>query len=443
MAVILYVTSSGGNNNNSGSSTGAVKASGTGAATVVGATVTLSVDTPDLSTVVVGDTIRLNARVDGKNGSDIFEITAVDDGLDTVDVTPAPTSITSGVTWAIGGQFATLQRATNVLTDGDLLYAKGTYDESVDGGGGVHDLGGLTTPITVEGYTTTPGDGGMVTLDSNNTKVNGWATPSTGSQCWHFKNIRITRYTNQGFRNLGGVGPFRYTKCRTDNCGGTGFNPGPLAILVDCYSHNNTGDGFATGESPQFVRCIAADNGAHGFNLGGGGTLYRCLALSNVDNGIHQTDDLTHARVVIIGCVIDGDAKDTTTGISLFDDTNPGNAFVVDTVVYDCGTGISQVANHGVFKASFNNLVNANTTAYSNFTTESGGVTSAPAFVAEESDYTPAAGSPLIGAGLSFADSPWFTSTGHDPTIGLIPPIAANVQGAETLGAFCDGWGWD
>ena len=438
MAVILYVTSAGGDDDNSGSSLGATKADGAAAVTDGSATVDLSGDTPDLTEVVVGDTIRIDGRVDGKNGSDIFEITAVDDNLDTVTVTPSPAAAAAQV-WVIGGEFATLQRATNTMQDGDLLYAKGTFNETVDGSGGVHDNGAVDNPITVEGYTTTPGDGGMVTLDSNNTKANGWVTPSSG---WHFKNIRITRYTNQGFRNIAGAGPFRYTKCRTDNCTANGFVTGHLAILVDCYSHNNGGDGFATGESAQFLRCISADNTGHGFNLGGGGTLYRCLSLSNAANGIHQTDDLTHARVVVIGCVIDGDGDDTTVGISLFDDTNPGNACIIDSVIYDCATGISQVADHGVFKLSFNNLVNANTTAYSNFETEAGEVTSAPAFVAEESDYTPAAGSPLIGAGVSFADSPWFTSTGHDPSIGLIPPTASNEPGLPAE-SFCDGWGWD
>ena len=85
MAITFYVDGTSGSDNNSGSTTG-TPLTGT-AATRSAAVYTLD-GTPDLSGVTVNeDTIRINGETSG-NGStgDIFTITAVDDGADTVTV---------------------------------------------------------------------------------------------------------------------------------------------------------------------------------------------------------------------------------------------------------------------------------------------------------------------------------------------------------------------
>lgn len=66
-AISLYSVSGVGSDTNSGSTVSASpKANGTGAATTAAsAVVDLSADSPDLSAVVVGDTIRLNGRAGG------------------------------------------------------------------------------------------------------------------------------------------------------------------------------------------------------------------------------------------------------------------------------------------------------------------------------------------------------------------------------------------
>jgi hypothetical protein len=104
----------------------------------------------------------------------------------------------------------------------------------------------------------------------------------------------------------------------------------------------------------------------------------------------------------VVGCTIDGDGKDTDNGITL------GGAsvlaIIVNNVIYDCTTGLnSSAGDRGERVISRNNLVNANTTAYVNMAIFTGELTSAPQFTNEVggADYTPAAGSPLINAGLN------------------------------------------
>lgn len=77
--------------------------SGAGASlTDTDATVDLSADTPDLSGVTANDALlRIADATDGLYGSQEFTITAVNDGADTVEVSPTPASTRASKSWAI------------------------------------------------------------------------------------------------------------------------------------------------------------------------------------------------------------------------------------------------------------------------------------------------------------------------------------------------------
>lgn len=427
MSVTMYTVQGVGNNNNGGSTTSASpKASGTGAATIVGATVTLSVDAPDLSTVIVGDTIRLNARTNGKNvnnPSDIFEITAVDDTLKTVDVTPAPNSITSGVTWAIGGAFATAGRLMSVLDQLDLGYLKGTFDEALDMTGDFAAQGSTTAPIRFIGYGTTPGDGGLATFDSNNTKANGIILRNVNSY-WSFENLRITRYTNQGFRTAFCATPNQFNRCEVDNCGGNGFTTSPFSRLINCYGHNNSGDNFQLGDKSICLNCVSKDGSANGFLFTGGGVILGCVSRGDADAGIRYDDDLNHAPFVCVGCVVDGNAKVTTVGIYLADNAGEGQGTIMNTIVIDCVTGIQAATNNKLWAAGINNLVNNCTTAHTNFEETEGFVFAAPAFIDQANfNYTPVSSGVQVGVGHDLNESTWIPTSGTPVSIGPLQPL--------------------
>ncbi len=79
------------------------EATGTdGATTASNATVQLDIPS-GLTTVAVGDYILIIGRTDGIEGGAYFEITGVNDGADTVAVTPTPSVTDTGLTWEIYG----------------------------------------------------------------------------------------------------------------------------------------------------------------------------------------------------------------------------------------------------------------------------------------------------------------------------------------------------
>lgn len=428
-AITIYVDASIGDDTNSGSTTSASpKANGTAAATTSSsATIALTADTPDLSAVVVGDTILLTSRTDGRNLTDIFEITAVDDGADTVTVNEVPDSNTTGVTWAIGGARKKVEKGFVSCVGGDKCYVKGTFTATVDLSSPAGAIGALTTPVTLEGYTTTPGDGGRFTIDGGGVAQDGIIVKSSVA-FWHLKNIHITDCTRQGIRGVLGGSEILYENVECDNCL-DGFNCNNNQLFINCSSHDNSSYGFNVGDTCAFSGCLANNNTDTGFRLNGGGTIISCVAKGNGINGIYQVDDKTHARFVVINSLIDGDGKVSNVGIHLVDDTVIGSAMIVNNVIIDCVLGIEMVSDHGVYKFSFGNCLYNNTTNYSNFNTSRLEVTAAPSFVNEGTDYTPASGSPLIGAGFDFSNSGYMTITGHQTHIGLSSPKGAHEPG--------------
>lgn len=77
------------------------KTTGTGATLTSGSAVIHLGSNVDLRSVVIGDRIRLIGRFDGINGSNMFDITAVNNAANTVTVRSAPTSSAANVTWTV------------------------------------------------------------------------------------------------------------------------------------------------------------------------------------------------------------------------------------------------------------------------------------------------------------------------------------------------------
>jgi len=412
MSVTMYAVSGVGNDLFSGSTTGATPiASGTGAATTTSsATVDLSADSPDLSTVASGDTIRLNSRNDGKNTAvvptDIFEITSVNDGADTITVSPVPDSDTSGVTWAIGGAFATLNRLYKTADPGDTLYAKGIFNESLEMTN-ITAHASLTNPVRLIGYATTPGDGGMVTLDSNYTKTHG-IIPTNNDNYWIFENIRVTRFTGEGWRDASMSTPMICIHCETDHCNGVnGFGVGRYVEFIDCYAHDNAGDGFKTSEQSFYINCVAVANSGNGFWAGGGNVYYGCAAIRNAIAGFWQNADLNHVGYMMFNCLVDGSGI-TRTGIKIVHDDNSRQPSIFNTIVYGCESGIVCATDLGPFAIGENNLVADCSVPHSNFTQRAGFVSGTPQFVNRNIlDYRPTIGSPQDGAGSDLGSSSW------------------------------------
>ena len=392
-----YVDAAAGADTNGGTSAGAAIVSGASADTDGTAVVSLSDDTPDLSGVSVGDCIYLASE--GGNGirsGDIFEITAVDDGADTVAVTPTPGSNLNQA-WAIGGAWATVQKAMSTVRAADTDYvwvkASANYTETVD----VALAMGAGTPATFEGYTSSPGDGGVFTIDGAAARANGLTDSITSAAYYVFKNMRVTDHTSHGCSLS--MDACVWKNCQFDTNGADGIVADDFHMFEECDFSDNITDGADCDVSCVFVGCKAFRNGGKGIEARTGLMAF-CTAFSNGGPGLVFTG-AGLAFHVFINCTIDGDSKDTTTGfgagVSFY-----GLSVVVNCIAYDCVTGIDAPGGRGEMLISRNNLVNSNTANYAGGgATFTGEQTGAPAFTNEATqDYTLASGSPAKGAGF-------------------------------------------
>ena len=392
----FYVDAAAGADINGGTSAGAAIVSGTGAATNGTTTIDLSADTPDLSGVSVGDCIRLAGETGGRRSGDIFEITAVDDGLDTVTVNETP-GTANPVVWAIGGAWATIQKAANTVIAGDTeqVWVKGgtNYTETVS----ITLAMTIAKPATFEGYTSSTGDGGQFVIDGAATRANGITDTISAAAYYIFKNMRITDHTSHGMS-------LSMDNCVCKNCqfdanGGDGALVDDFWKFEDCKFDDNTGKGCHADVATVFVGCRAYRNGTIGLDARTG-LMFGCVAFSNGSQGLYFSG-AGNSFHVMINCTVDGDGKDTTIGLYLGASFNGLNVSI-NNIVYDCETGMSWIAGYEEYSISRNNLLNSNTANYAEGgATFTGEQTGAPLFTAEGSqDYTLASGSPAKGAGF-------------------------------------------
>lgn len=424
---VLFVDGDVGSDLNSGSSAGASTiAAGTGAAWGLDDTVIdLSADSPDLSGVSSdgSETIRIDGQTEGLRTTDVFKITAVDDGSDTVTVSATPGAAESGVTWAIGGATKTIQRAVDTSEADMTCHIKNSadYTETITHG----QLSGTTIWVRFIGYSTTPDDGGMVVIDGEDTRARGWAG-SAGTNQIVLKNIWCKNHTGDGF-GLGTSDFVRLKNCRSSDNGGKGFSYNQQITFTGCYAHDNDGDGIFANDDVMLESCISSDNGGIGV-LTSGGSLLGCLIFGNTGGGYQKT--AVSLQLSIRGCTIRGVKAGGDIGI----DIPSGDAIsVVNNIVTNSVTGIRGGNGFDTEKhISQHNLLFDNTADYVDWSTRDGEVTSDPLFVdVDNADFTLDVGSPALAAAFSVESRGFLTFSGDQSYIGALPPAASAGYPAE------------
>ena len=413
---IYYVDPLNGANTNGGSSTGSAIASGTFGSTNGTSTVDLSGDTPNLSGVSVGDTIRLSAETGGKGGgaSDIFEITAVDDGLDTVTVTPTP-GTNSGQTWAIGGAWATLQKAADTAIAGDEVRLMNTATETpaatVD-----FDINNATqiSPVRFIGS-----DASGVPLTTGFYTVSGSSLPASSDLIYgtvshrYFTRVRFTAAKRHGLSFANFVGDITLNHCRVDNNASNGIQvQGPMLHLIHTEVDNNViGVASATATRGQVTAlfCKIHDNSSGGFSIGRSDAhinTYICnLIYRNGNDGIYEP---TPWNTFIQGNTIFDNGGN---GVNL-NTTSNGRVIFLNNSISSNGLYGLNVSSGGVERFSligFNHThgnESGSTNINGNVMPGEGNVTGDPLFASTtigSEDFTPGVGSPLLNAGLGAA----------------------------------------
>jgi hypothetical protein len=296
----------------------------------------------------------------------------------------------AGTSEGAGNAWATIDKAMNTVAAADKVWVKasGTYSEDAV----IDTAGTVNNEIEFEGYSSTTGDNGKVTMDGTTSCISSALGTST---YYTFKNFIFTGCSGDGV-DLSTEDRVAWFNCEFHTNGGEGIDCDQNHVFINCEFYNNTSNGCGTGNNSIFVGCIAYGNGAQQLTSTANQVCYKCLCYG----GSGSADVISLTTTVFVGMnTVDGE-NSATYGIDLGSDVQ---ATVIDNIVYDCGTGINfnlKLYDYGGMAGY--NLLNSNTTDYSHTGYPVGiqDVTSAPSFTDEANDdYTLSGSSPAIDAG--------------------------------------------
>ena len=305
--------------------------------------------------------------------------------------------------------FLTIDKAMNTVSAGDLVYVKadGTYTENAV----IDTAGGRTTWIVYEGYTTTPGDGGQATIDASGLTNAITVGAISGTDVFTvFRNFILDGADAEGYEGAAEE----------------------KIIFINTTFSNNSADGLECDNENIFYKCLFTGNGIYGADLDNNNMILYCTTHSNTDDGIHLVTGVVAHTVtynpasgkdgivggessstlyVVLNCTADGDNVGSI-GIKMGNSACP--TAQINNILHDWATGLGGSAHNTDGPAiSYGNLFNSNTAnrdtnhevGYSGtgWSTSAKGadINGAPAFTDEANDdYTLAAGSPALGAGV-------------------------------------------
>lgn len=307
--------------------------------------------------------------------------------------------------------FTTIDAAMNIMatagTGPHTVYVKATaqYDENAN----IDTAGGLTTPITFEGYTTTPGDNGLVDWTNSSGSA---LTDATSATYYVFKNFDINGASSHG-AFLSGVSGIVFFNCKFRNNAGDGFQGGTTSYcaFINCEFTNNGSEGYLnTGTDCIHVGCIYSGNASIGLQVGGGDytLVYKCVVFNNSATfaGIRDLGDFSK----VLGCTVD---MENASQLAVSAGSGKSITALIDNILYDGSYG-AQFTDTGkiasMSAAVGYNLINSMATGDYNGTvaacisagiTTDTDVTTAPAFTDEAGDdYRVRKDSPAVGGGL-------------------------------------------
>jgi len=239
--------------------------------------------------------------------------------------------------------------------------------------------------ITIEGYTTTPGDGGTAIFDAQSSEsycISFDAGTVTGSQYYVICGIDARNGTSDGF-NLNNPDKMTFEGCRATGNGGWGWVCDNNVRIADCYTSGNTSGGYDCDQDAQITNSESHDE-ADGVVVQGGSTVKGCLIEGFTTDGIGAND-----MVLVENCTIDG--QGATAGCDL-----DACSTVLNTIITSCTTGVA-----GALGGYENyNIIYDCGTAVSGSEEGGNSLTSDPTFTGS-GDYTLQADSPAIDAAMS------------------------------------------
>ena len=221
----------------------------------------------------------------------------------------------TGVTINVGGAWATLNPWVTAVQPGNTTWVKATGIYGLNthlnlGIGG----GGAGQTLVIEGYNSTRGDGGQVTINCTTT-LTGSACINVNTPGLTFANFIVSANGNSargiqignrgalyniaasGFTDswafFTGSGNAMYVNCSATSCTCVGFSQTSDATYIDCYAAGcQIGFSLNSGGRSTCIRCTSANNTGstsyHGFDVQANQnalTMLNCVAYNNGGDG--------------------------------------------------------------------------------------------------------------------------------------------------------------
>jgi len=314
-----------------------------------------------------------------------------------VDVTTGDngdTGLTEALAWADLGY------AANQVAAGETVYVKASASYTADDpdtattNWEITTAGTSTTPIIWIGYTSTITDGGVVTVDAQDTNTTACLCMS-GAVYNVFKNFRFSQATGVGFSGASS-NVATFINCRFDNNGSDGVNVASQCSFEGCLSDNNAGMGFVVTYYSLFVACIALSNTTNGFWLTSG-SCFACISAKNAGDWLFACN--SNYSFGMFNCVGDGDNDASQRG---FEPRGDGYSIAIANCIFmDCNVGITSGNDCGELVISRNNLFYSNGTDRTSWKAGEGDVagSSDPFTDSANDDYSLKSGSEAIDTG--------------------------------------------
>lgn len=301
----------------------------------------------------------------------------------------------------------TLNEAALGVLAGDKVYVKADADYTTLVTNAILYTtvnGTNSNPIEWEGYTTTPGDGGFVTIDA--TAASYGVGASTARNYQIIKNFIVKNAGINGFHSAAG-NFWTLINCQAHDNGTDGFQCDDGSKFYNCLSYANGGSGFDNDADSVYVNCHAYNNTSYGFYNLSGATYYNCISTGNGSSAFRGNP------IMGFNCTADGNAKAQTgyQGGSAAPNT------LVNCIVENCATGITMTtgtaansAGQGAFiinVGEYNNTAVYNTT-YTKSTDPINLLNAASSMCTDlvNDDATLSSGSEAIDAGIDGSDIP-------------------------------------
>ncbi len=194
----------------------------------------------------------------------------------------------AGTSPGSGNAWATLGKAASVAIYGDKVNVKASGTYTITSGVTFDSTDSVpnSAPLLVEGYTTTPGDGGQVTVSTSNAIT--MLTANSGAANIRFANFILDGTDNALIgvvgANTGRGGSLWNTLIKRCCTKGVSTNAMALRLVRVTDMKSGATCAFDVGQVAVADCCIADTNPCHGWSMGGNNTsvqLHNCIAAAN------------------------------------------------------------------------------------------------------------------------------------------------------------------